>query len=202
MSLVIGLTGGIASGKSTISAMFTDIGITVIDADIEARLAVEPGEKAYNDIVSHFGQGILGDDGLINRPKLGEIIFNNEEKRLLLNSIVHPAVRERMAEKRAKAEEANEKAVVLDIPLLFESKLTGLVEKIIVVYVDEQTQLERLMKRNGFSEEEASSRINSQMPLKDKVRLADAVIDNSGSVVQSKQQLMEILIKWEILRAE
>lgn len=202
MSLVIGLTGGIASGKSTISAMFTDLGITVIDADIEARLAVEPGEKAYNDIVSHFGTEILADDRTINRPKLGEIIFNNEEKRLLLNSIVHPAVRERMAQKRAKAEEANEKAVVLDIPLLFESKLTGLVEKIIVVYVDEKTQLERLMKRNGFSEEEAFSRIKSQMPLKDKVSLADAVIDNSDSIEQSRQQLKDILTKWEILRAE
>ncbi|MBS8265173.1 dephospho-CoA kinase [Mesobacillus boroniphilus] len=202
MSLVIGLTGGIASGKSTVSAMFTDMGITVIDADIEARLAVEPGEKAYNDIVSHFGTEILEDNGTINRPKLGEIIFNNEEKRLLLNSIVHPAVRERMAQKRALAEAANEKAVVLDIPLLFESKLTGLVEKIIVVYVDEQTQLERLMKRNGFSEEEANSRIKSQMPLKDKVGLAAAVIDNSGSIEQSRQQLMDLLSKWGILRAE
>ncbi|MFT9600885.1 dephospho-CoA kinase [Mesobacillus sp.] len=202
MSLVIGLTGGIASGKSTISAMFTGMGITVIDADIEARLAVEPGEKAYNDIVSHFGTEILEEDRTINRPRLGEIIFNNEEKRLLLNSIVHPAVRERMAQKRAKAEEANERAVVMDIPLLFESKLTGLVEKIIVVYVDEQTQLDRLMKRNRFSEEEAYSRIKSQMPLKDKVSLADAVIDNSGSIEQSRQQLLDILSEWEILRAE
>jgi dephospho-CoA kinase len=202
MSLVIGLTGGIASGKSTVSAMFTDMGITVIDADIEARLAVEPGEKAYDEIVSHFGKDILEEDRTINRPKLGEIIFNDEEKRMLLNSIVHPAVRERMAQKREKAEAADEKAVVLDIPLLFESKLTGLVEKIIVVYVDEQTQLERLMKRNGFSEEEASSRIRSQMPLKDKVGLADAVIDNSGSIEESKQQLVKILTEWEILRAE
>ncbi|MGV2937959.1 dephospho-CoA kinase [Mesobacillus sp. LC4] len=202
MSLVIGLTGGIASGKSTISAMFTEMGITVIDADIEARLAVEPGEKAYNDIVSHFGNEILEEDRTINRPKLGEIIFNNEEKRMLLNSIVHPAVRERMAQKREKAEAADEKAVVLDIPLLFESKLTGLVEKIIVVFVDEQTQLERLMKRNGFSEEEAYSRINSQMPLKAKIALADAVVDNSGSIEESKQQLMNILSEWNVLRAE
>ncbi|NKE06295.1 MULTISPECIES: dephospho-CoA kinase [Mesobacillus] len=202
MSLVIGLTGGIASGKSTISAMFTEMGITVIDADIEARLAVEPGEKAYNDIVSHFGDEILEEDRTINRTKLGEIIFNNEEKRMLLNSIVHPAVRERMAQKREKAEAADEKAVVLDIPLLFESKLTRLVEKIIVVFVDEQTQLERLMKRNGFSEEEAYSRINSQMPLKDKIDLADAVVDNSGSIEESKQQLMNILSEWKVLRAE
>ncbi|MBT2681926.1 dephospho-CoA kinase [Bacillus sp. ISL-35] len=198
MSLIIGLTGGIASGKSTVSAMFTELGITVIDADIEARLAVEPGEKAYNDIVSHFGTEVLEEDGSINRPALGSIIFNNEEKRLQLNSIVHPAVRERMAMKRQQAEAANEKAVVLDIPLLFESKLTGMVEKIIVVYVDEKTQLERLMERNGFSEDEALSRIKSQMPLKDKVNLADEVIDNTGTIEQSRQQLIKVLHKWGI----
>jgi dephospho-CoA kinase len=198
MSLIIGLTGGIASGKSTVSSMFTEMGITVIDADIEARLAVEPGEQAYNDIVSHFGKDILKEDGTINRPALGAVIFNNEEKRLLLNSIVHPAVRERMAQKRQAAETANEKAVVMDIPLLFESKLTGLVEKIIVVFVDEKTQLQRLMARNGFSEDEALSRIKSQMPLKDKVDLADEIIDNSGSIEQSRHQLMEILGKWGI----
>ncbi|MEH7442432.1 dephospho-CoA kinase [Bacillus sp. JJ1122] len=199
MSLVIGLTGGIASGKSTVSAMFADMGITVIDADIEARLAVDIGEKAYNDIVSHFGKSILAEDGAINRQKLGSIIFNDEEKRNLLNSIVHPAVRERMAQKRQKAEEANEKAIVMDIPLLFESKLTGLVEKIILVYVDEETQQERLMQRNGFSEAEALSRIKSQMPLKDKVKWADAVIDNGGSVEHTKAQLMDILKDWGIL---
>jgi dephospho-CoA kinase len=198
MSLIIGLTGSIASGKSTVSAMLTELGITVIDADIEARLAVEPGEKAYNDIVSHFGTEVLEEDGKINRPALGSIIFNNEEKRLLLNSIVHPAVRERMAMKRQQAEAANEKAVVLDIPLLFESKLTGLVEKIIVVYVDEKTQLERLMSRNGFSEEEALSRIKSQMPLKEKVDFADEVIDNTGTIEQSRQQLKKILNRWGI----
>jgi dephospho-CoA kinase len=202
MSLVIGLTGGIASGKSTVSAMFADMGINVIDADIEARLAVEPGEKAYNDIVSHFGSEILEEDGAINRQKLGSIIFNNEDKRLLLNSIVHPAVRERMAQKRELAEKAKEKAIVLDIPLLFESKLTGLVDKIILVYVDEDTQLERLMKRNGFSEAEALSRIKSQMPLKDKVKLADAVIDNGGSIEETRQHLIDILNNWGILRAE
>jgi dephospho-CoA kinase len=199
MSLVIGLTGGIASGKSTVSAMFADMGITVIDADIEARLAVDIGEKAYNDIVSHFGKSILAEDGAINRQKLGSIIFNDEEKRNLLNSIVHPAVRERMAQKRQTAETANEKAIVMDIPLLFESKLTSLVEKIILVYVDEETQLERLMKRNGYSEAEALSRIASQMPLKHKVELADAVIDNRGSVEHSKAQLMDILKDWGIL---
>lgn len=198
MSLVIGLTGGIASGKSTISAMFAEMGIPVIDADIEARLAVEKGEKAYSDIVSFFGVEILDENGAINRPKLGSIVFNDSGKRKMLNSIVHPAVRERMAQKRKLAEAANEKAIVMDIPLLFESKLTALVEKIIVVYVNEQTQLERLMDRNGFSKEEAMARINSQMPIQDKVGLADAVIDNNGSIEESKQQLKDILKKWGI----
>lgn len=198
MSLVIGLTGGIASGKSTISAMFAELGIPVIDADIEARLAVEKGEKAYSDIVSFFGMEILDENGAINRPKLGGIVFNDTEKRNVLNSIVHPAVRERMAQKRQLAEAANEKAIVMDIPLLFESKLTALVEKIIVVYVNQQTQLERLMDRNGFSEEEAMARINSQMPIQDKVGLADAVIDNNGSIEESRQQLLDILKKWGI----
>ncbi|KIY22153.1 MULTISPECIES: dephospho-CoA kinase [Mesobacillus] len=198
MTLIIGLTGGIASGKSTVSAMFTELGITVIDADIEARLAVEPGEQAYQEIVRHFGPGILEQNGSINRSALGSIIFANEEKRLKLNSIVHPAVRERMAIKRQQAVASNEKAVVLDIPLLFESKLTGLVEKIIVVYVDEKTQLDRLIGRNGFSEEEAITRIRSQMPLKDKIVLADEVIDNNGTIEQSREQLMKILDKWAI----
>jgi dephospho-CoA kinase len=199
MSLVIGLTGGIASGKSTVSAMFADMGITVIDADVEARLAVEKGEKAYDDIVRHFGTPILAEDGTINRQKLGSIIFNDDEKRKLLNSIVHPAVRERMALKRQAAEAAADQAIVMDIPLLFESKLTGLVNKIILVYVDENTQLERLMKRNGYSEAEALSRIESQMPLKDKVELADAIIDNGGTIEQTNAQLMDILKNWEVL---
>lgn len=198
MSLVIGLTGGIASGKSTVSAMFTEMGITVIDADVEARLAVGIGEKAYNDIVSHFGPSILEENGAINRQVLGSIIFNDEGQRKVLNTIVHPAVRERMAQKRDVAEAADEKAIVMDIPLLFESDLTNLVDKIILVYVDEKTQLERLMKRNGFSESEASSRIKSQMPLKEKVKMADAVIDNSGSIEYTKKQLVDILNKWSI----
>lgn len=199
MSLVIGLTGGIASGKSTVSRMFSEHGITVIDADAEARHAVEIGEQAHNEIISHFGSSIVNENGEINRQKLGAIIFNNEEKRNLLNSIVHPAVRERMAEKRLQAEKAGEQVIVMDIPLLFESRLTGMVEKIIVVYVDEDTQLARLMKRNGFTETEALSRISSQMPLKEKVKLADAVIDNSGSIKRTKQQLLGVLMDWKLL---
>lgn len=196
MGLIIGLTGGIASGKSTVSAMIKEMGITVIDADIEARLAVDYGEPAYLLIVERFGTGILQPGGEIDRQKLGAIIFNNEEKRKLLNEIVHPEVRRRMTEKKEAAIKRGEKAVVLDIPLLFESKLTYMVNKTLLVYVDPTVQLERLMNRNGLSEEEAHARMNSQNPLQEKISLADAVIDNNGSLEETERQLQEILNSW------
>lgn len=199
MTLVVGLTGGIASGKSTVSNLIREKGFTIIDADLEARLAVEVGEPAYNEIVSYFGEDILLDNAEINRAKLGEIIFNNEEKRLKLNSIVHPDVRRRMLEKRQKAVDNGERLIVLDIPLLFESKLTGMVEKVLLVYVNGDTQLKRLMERNQFTKEEALSRIGSQMPLKDKVALSDAVIDNNGSIEETEVQLNNILKEWAII---
>ncbi len=159
MAFIIGLTGGIASGKSTVSNMFKELNIPVVDADEEARLAVEKGEKAYNEIIAYFGEDILHEDGSINRSKLGSIIFPNEEKRNVLNSITHPAVRERMMQRKEEYVTLGYNPIVLDIPLFFESKSPYEVDKVIVVYVDEQTQLERLMTRNGYSKEEALSRI-------------------------------------------
>ncbi len=198
MSHIIGLTGGIASGKSTVSNILKELSIPVIDADEEARLAVNKGEKAYNDIVAYFGEEILTEDGSIDRPKLGGIIFPNPEKRAVLNSIVHPAVREKMQQKKEQYISLGERIIVLDIPLLFESKLTQLIDKVIVVYVDEQTQLERLMSRNGYTIEEAKSRIASQLPLKDKRNWADYVIDNNGSIAETRKQLLDILRKFSI----
>ncbi|QED48891.1 dephospho-CoA kinase [Cytobacillus dafuensis] len=200
MSIIVGLTGGIASGKSTVSSLLIEKGITVIDADLEARLAVEKGEEAYEEIIAHFGDQILLEDRSIDRGKLGSIIFHNESQRLKLNNIVHPAVRKRMLGKRDQAVASGEKLVILDIPLLFESKLTYMVDKTILVFVDEYTQMERLMKRNQLSKEEALARINSQMLLKDKIQLADAVIDNNGTIKETEQQLMEILNKWNALK--
>lgn len=199
MSLVVGLTGGIASGKSTVSSFLIEKGITVIDADVEARLAVDKGEEAYNEILSHFGNEVLQDDGSINRGKLGSIIFHDEQQRQKLNSIVHPAVRKRMIAKKEQAIANGEKLVILDIPLLFESKLTYMVDKTILVYVDENIQLERLINRNGLSREDALARIHSQMPLKDKVQLAGAVINNNGSIEKTEKQLIEILKKWNAI---
>jgi dephospho-CoA kinase len=198
MSLTIGLTGGIASGKSTVSKMLAGRGIPIVDADIEARLAVQKGEKAYNDIINFFGKDILQEDGELDRAKLGGIIFNDEEKRKVLNSIVHPAVRERMLAKKARAEQEGAKAVVLDIPLLFESRLQFMADKILLVYVNEDTQVRRLMERNDYSRDEAMARIQSQMPLGEKVGLAHEVIDNNGSIAETEQQLNEILARWGI----
>jgi dephospho-CoA kinase len=198
MSLTIGLTGGIASGKSTVSKMLTDMGIPVIDADIEARLAVEQGETAYNDIVRYFGEDILDQDKNINREKLGSIVFHEEEKRNALNSFVHPAVRERMLAKVERAKLNKEKAIVLDIPLLIEGSLQYMADKILLVYVNEETQLQRLMERNQYTKEEALARIKSQMPIDEKVKHADKVIDNNGTIAETKQQLEQILAQWGI----
>jgi dephospho-CoA kinase len=198
MSLVIGLTGGIASGKSTVSNMLKEMNITVIDADVEARLAVIKGEPAYKKIIAEFGDGILLENGEIDRQKLGAIIFHQADKRKRLNEITHPEVRRRMLEQVETAKRNNEEVVVLDIPLLFESKLTAMVEKTILVYVDSDIQLQRLVARNKLSIADAQARINSQMPLSEKIKLADGVIQNNGSLDETKQQLLQLLAKWRI----
>ena len=195
MTVVLGLTGGIASGKSTVSTMIRKHGIRVIDADIISREVVEVGKPAYRQIVELFGKDILHDNDTINRERLGALIFADEKKRNQLNRIVHPAVREELLKQTKEEKEQDAKAVVLDIPLLFESKLTHLVDKTILVYVDEKTQLERLMKRNGFSEDEAMMRIRSQLPLKEKIILSDELINNNGSIEETEIQLHEILSK-------
>ena len=202
MALIIGLTGGIASGKSTIANMLKNEGITVIDADVESRLAVEQGEEAYDHIVNHFSKSILLEDGSINRAKLGEIIFNNKEERMKLNEIVHPAVRKRMLQKKESAENNGEAIIIMDIPLLFESKFTELVDKTLLVFVDEDIQLQRLMERNHYSKQEALARIHSQMPLAEKKRLADVVIDNNGSLEQTELQLKNVLSEWGFQKEE
>ncbi|BCB05095.1 dephospho-CoA kinase [Bacillus sp. KH172YL63] len=199
MARIIGLTGGIASGKSTVSAMLNEKGYTIIDADLAARMVVEVDQPAYLAIVEEFGDGILHpNDSTINREKLGQIIFNSEEKRKVLNGIVHPAVRQMMLQHKDEAVAAGKQTIFMDIPLLFESELTWMVERTLVVYVNEETQLARLMERNHFSKEDASARIASQFPLKEKVNLADAVIDNNGSLHDTKEQLEALIVEWDL----
>lgn len=199
MALIVGLTGGIASGKSTVSSMFTSLDIPVIDADKISREVVEPGKDAYEEIHRVFGDDVFKEDQTLDRKRLGAIVFADEEKRKQLNAIVHPAVRREMLQQRDHYVGNGEKCVILDIPLLFEGNLTGIVDKTIVVSVDEDVQLDRLMKRDQSTKEEAKQRIRSQIPIKEKAELADAVIDNNGSKIDSYNQLENILKKWQVL---
>lgn len=196
--MMVGLTGGIASGKSTVSQMFKERGFAIIDADVAARKVVEPDQSAYQEIVQVFGEAILLPNQMLDRAKLGAIIFSDETKRQKLNSIVHPAVRKQMEIWKNEALAAGSQTVIYDIPLLFESRLTNLVEKTIVVFVEEQVQLERLMERNGLSESEALARITSQMPLSEKVKMADAVIDNNGEMDETRSQIVQLIKKWAL----
>lgn len=199
MGHIFGVTGGIASGKSSVSTFIKELGFPIIDADVVAREVVEPGEDAYHEIVKAFGEDILLPDRSINRTKLGDVIFHNDAKRLKLNSIVHPAVRKRMRELAEKAIQNGAETVFMDIPLLFESKLTFMVEKTLLVYVDEEIQLIRLINRNNLSEKDARARIASQMPLKEKRALADAVVNNNGDFEETKNQVRSILMNWHVL---
>ncbi|AMM89954.1 dephospho-CoA kinase [Bacillus pumilus] len=197
MTLVIGLTGGIASGKSTVSQMIKEKGIRVVDADIIAKEAVSKGSAVLHQIVQIFGEEVLLPNGELNRQQLGAIIFSDEEKRKKLNAIVHPEVRKEMLKQRDEGVSNNETFVVLDIPLLFESKLEGLVDRIIVVYTTPELQLSRLMNRNDLSEEEALNRIHSQQPLEEKCQKADRVIENTKDLAFIRKQLENILNEWE-----
>ncbi|MBX0359005.1 dephospho-CoA kinase [Halobacillus sp. Nhm2S1] len=199
MTLVIGLTGSIASGKSTVAEMFRDMDIPVIDADQISRDVVKPGKPAYKEIVETFGEQVLEDDGDLDRKKLGKVVFSDETKRKQLNGIVHPKVREEMIRRREQYKQQQYQAVVLDIPLLFESNLTDYVEKILVVYVDEETQMERLMERDQSGRKDAEERIQAQIPVKKKAEMADAVIDNTGTIEKSLHQLKDILQGWGIV---
>lgn len=198
--MIIGLTGSIASGKSTVAEMLKELNLPIIDADLVARVVVEPGTETLKQIVEAFGEEVLLDDDTLNRPKLGDIIFHEPAARKTLNDIIHPAIRQEMLRQRDELLENGAKDIVMDIPLLFESRLQHFVEKILVVSVTEETQLKRLMERNNLSEKDAKARISSQLPLSEKEKGADAVIYNNKSLESTREQLHKILIKWNVLK--
>lgn len=197
--MIIGLTGSIASGKSTVAKMLKELGLPIVDADQVARLVVEPGTETLSNIAEVFGKDILHENGELDRAKLGNIIFHNPSKRKELNDIIHPAIRKEMLRQRDEWTDKGEKHIVMDIPLLFESRLQHFVEKILVVSVTEDTQLKRLMERNHLSREEAKARIASQLPLSVKEKGADAVIYNNESLEETRKQLLEILTLWDVI---
>jgi len=187
--ILVGLTGGIASGKSTASKIFKKLGAYIIDADVLAREVVEPLKPAWKEIVRSFGKGVLNKDNSINRKRLAEIVFNNKKKRELLNSIVHPRVFKRAKEiEKEIAEKDPEVVIIFDAALLIESGYYKKMDKNIVVYADEDVQVKRLIKRDGLTKDEAKKRIKAQMPLREKVRLADYIIDGNKMLNMVKKQ--------------
>ena len=179
---VVGLTGGIASGKSTVSRILRELGAEVIDADQIARNVVRQGTPAWKEIRDHFGTEILLPDGEIDRAALGDLVFHDPAQKEALNGIVHPRVITEYAQRIAELEKTMPEAlVIMDVPLLFESGMHEGLQDIIVVYVPIDLQLQRLRERDRLSREDALARIHSQMPLDKKAALATHLIDNSGT---------------------
>ncbi|MBB6448204.1 dephospho-CoA kinase [Geomicrobium halophilum] len=196
--MIIGLTGGIASGKSLLAQYLNDWGFPIVDADVIAREVVEPGKPVYKQLQSFFGEEIFHGDGTLDRKALGRIVFSDQEKRDQLNQMMHPAINEEMMRQKEDLIAQGHKTLVFDIPLLVENGRTNIVDYVLLAYVEEDVQLKRLMERDRSSEEEALSRIRSQMPLEKKRNHADAIVDNSGHRKTSKEQLAHILAEWGI----
>jgi dephospho-CoA kinase len=179
---IIGLTGGIASGKSTVAKTLKALGAYIIDADETAHSVIEPHKPAWADIVAAFGAGILNPDETINRDQMGMIVFSDPEQLTRLNQITHPRIMESFKDDFQRIKAANLKAiVVLEVPLLYETFMERICDEVWVVWVDCETQLQRLIDRNHYSPEEAKRRIESQIPLDEKARRADVIINNRGS---------------------
>lgn len=190
---VIGITGNIASGKSTVARMFEALGARIIDADEIARIVVEPGAPAWEEIVSEFGRDVLEPDGAINRKRLADIVFGDEAKRKRLNDITHPRIRERISELLKEYEKEGAPVVMVEATLIVErGGLKSLIDGLIVVTADEETQIERLVRDKGYKREEAVSRLRAQMPAREKMMHGDYIIDNSGSLEDTRARVKAV----------
>jgi dephospho-CoA kinase len=191
--LLVGLTGGIATGKSTVSALFRRLGCEIIDADLLAREVVEPGEPALAQIAEEFGREVLQPDGALDRKKLGAIVFGDAARRKRLEQITHPAIRDRFLRRLAELEARGFDGIVFwDAPVMIESGGYKDMEKLVVVATDEATQCTRLCARDGVEVAEAQRKIGSQMPVAEKAKLADYVIDNAGDHAATERQVREV----------
>ena len=194
--LKVGLTGGIATGKSYVLSVLGELGCEVLDADLTAREVVEPDRPAFHEIVAHFGREILAPDGKLDRVKLGAIVFNDAAQREKLNSIVHPKVYEAQAHWLAKVEGRNSDVIaIIDAALLIETGSYRRFDKLIVVHCAPQVQMERLMARNHLSREEAMARIASQMPSAEKLKYADYSIDTTLGFEDTQRQVKAIFTR-------
>jgi dephospho-CoA kinase len=191
--MIVGLTGSIATGKSTVSKMLASLGAVIIDADKIVRRVQEPGERAWQGIVEHFGTEVLKENGELDRAKLGDLVFNDAANRQCLNEIVHPIVREERDRETQEALARDPQAIIVwDIPLLIETGIYKEVDKVIVVYVDQETQLSRLLARDELSVEQAKARIAAQMSIEEKKRYADYLIDNRGTLEELERQVRQV----------
>ncbi|HEV2035949.1 MAG TPA: dephospho-CoA kinase [Candidatus Dormibacteraeota bacterium] len=192
---LIGLTGGAGSGKSTVATMLRGLGAVVVDADEAAHAVYEPGTPGFAAVIREFGDYYVR-DGRIDRQRLGELVFKDAASRRRLNAIVHPLVREWMAARTVEAAERGATVVVQDVPLLFENGLERLYSSVVVAYVPEELQLERLVKGRGFTPERARAVIAAQVPIEEKRRRAHHVIDNSATTEQTRAQVEQL---WTLL---
>ena len=203
VGLPFGLTGGIACGKSTVAQYFQDLGAHIIDADRVGHEVIEPGQPAFEEILEHFGREILDSSGRIDRKKLGPLVFHDPEQLRALNAIVHPRILARQQELAAEQYQRNPHAVVIiDAALIFEAGIGGTMRKVMVAWCRPEQQLERLMAKAGVSCEEAERRILAQIPVEEKRRRADFVIDCSGSLEETRRQAEQIFPQLQALAAQ
>ena len=196
--LVLGVTGGIASGKSTVAGMLEALGAPIIDTDVIARCMVEPGKPAWKKIVAHFGEELLEADGRIDRKKLADIVFKDAGERKKLETFTHPIIMEELARQVNEMSEKDPDIIIQAIvPLLIEINQQYRFHKVLVVYVPKAVQIERLVKRDGIDEEEAADRLKAQLTIDDKLAYADFVIHNEGSLEETNKQVRAL---WEELK--
>ena len=192
---IVGLTGGISSGKSTVSSYLKQLKIPVIDADEVARKVVEPNSQGAIEIRKTFGSDVFEEDGSLNRQRLGALIFSNAENRQKLDDLLQPLIKITILNEIEEYRQKGENMIVLDLPLLFEKQYEELCEEIIVVYIPKELQLERLMRRNQYTKQEALSRINSQLSIEEKRKRATVLLDNQGTIQQLYHQVEQWLVE-------
>jgi len=196
--ILLGVTGGIASGKNTVARMLEQLGARLIDLDVLSRVVVEPGKPAWRDITACFGEQVLLNDKTLDRKKLAEIVFRDPEKRKKLESFVHPRIYDEFT-RLVKEYAAKDSNIIIQVvvPLLIEGNLQHFFHKILLVYIPEEMQIERVMKRDRISREMALNMLRSQLPNEEKKGYADFIVDNSGSLEETKRQVEEA---WEKLK--
>jgi dephospho-CoA kinase len=192
---LLGLTGGIASGKSTVAAILRRLGVAIINADELSREVVQPGQEAWKEIVDTFGPAILQEDKTLDRRKLRKIVFDNPEARKKLEAIIHPRVRALAEKKISELAATGSSIIVYEVPLLFEAQIHLWLRPVILVACDVETQKKRLLERDRLTEAEAQQHLDAQMSLEDKRKLADYVIENNGDLEELERQVRGVLQK-------